>query len=79
MRPHRTPPSPLPAEPYWQALPGSRALLHAIAEEPSDDTLRLILADWLEEQDDVQLSPGASGRRSNRLTSTAASSSPPER
>src|SRR4051794_9153561 len=49
MRPHRTPPSPLPAEPYWQALPGSRALLHAIAEEPSDDTLRLILADWLED------------------------------
>ena len=29
MRPHRTPPSLLPAEPYWQALPGSRALLQA--------------------------------------------------
>src|SRR5262245_5295612 len=53
MRPHRTPPSPLPAEPYWQALPGSFALLQAIAEEPSDDTLRLILADWLEDHGEV--------------------------
>jgi uncharacterized protein (TIGR02996 family) len=49
MPPRRTPPSPLPAEPYWQSLPGSRALLHAIAEEPWDDGLRLILADWLED------------------------------
>jgi uncharacterized protein (TIGR02996 family) len=49
MPPRRIPPSPLPSEPYWQALPGSRALLHAIAEEPWDDTLRLILADWLED------------------------------
>jgi uncharacterized protein (TIGR02996 family) len=45
----RIPPSPLPCEPYWQALPGSGGLLHAIAEEPSDEGLRLILADWLED------------------------------
>src|SRR5437870_8567401 len=49
MPPRRTPPSPLPAEPYWQTLPGSRALLHAIAEEPTDEGLRLILADWLDD------------------------------
>jgi uncharacterized protein (TIGR02996 family) len=49
MPPRRTPPSPLPVEPYWQSLPGSRALLHAIAEEPWHEGLRLILADWLDD------------------------------
>jgi uncharacterized protein (TIGR02996 family) len=47
--PRRTPPSPLPAEPYWQGLPGSRGLLHTVAEEPWDEGLRLILADWLDD------------------------------
>jgi uncharacterized protein (TIGR02996 family) len=40
---------PLASEPYWEGLPGSRALLHAIAEEPHDQGLRLILADWLDD------------------------------
>jgi uncharacterized protein (TIGR02996 family) len=40
---------PLACEPYFRRLRGGEALLHAIVEEPWDDDLRLILADWLEE------------------------------
>jgi uncharacterized protein (TIGR02996 family) len=40
----------LAVEPYWEALPGSRTLLQAIAEEPWDEGLRLMLADWLYDQ-----------------------------
>ncbi len=47
---HRTPPSPLPIEPYFQRIRGASGFLHAIAEEPDDLALRLIFADWLEEE-----------------------------
>src|SRR5262245_45176271 len=40
---------PLACELYWDRLPGSRELLQAIAEEPGDRALRLVLADFLEE------------------------------
>ncbi len=40
---------PLACEPYFRRLRGSEGLLQAIAEEPWDDGLRLILADWLED------------------------------
>ena len=46
----RTPPSPLPVEPYFRGIRGSRGFLHAIAEDPDDLALRLIFADWLDEQ-----------------------------
>ncbi|MFO0879081.1 MAG: TIGR02996 domain-containing protein [Gemmataceae bacterium] len=47
--PRRTPPNPLPTEPYWKRVPDSQGLLYAIAEEPDDLSIRLILADLLEE------------------------------
>jgi uncharacterized protein (TIGR02996 family) len=45
----RQPPSPLPIEPYFQALPGCEPFLQTIAEEPDEDLHRLVFADWLEE------------------------------
>jgi uncharacterized protein (TIGR02996 family) len=52
MRPRRTPPSPLPVEPYWQGLPNNRELmllLQGIATEPWGEDHRLVLADWLDD------------------------------
>jgi uncharacterized protein (TIGR02996 family) len=45
----RTPPDPLPIEPYFQEIAGSEAFLRAIAEEPLEDAHRLAFADWLED------------------------------
>ena len=45
----RTPPQPLPMEPFFRSLPGCHGILQAIAEEPDDDLHRLILADWLDD------------------------------
>ena len=53
-RRRRTPPNPLPAEPYWDTVPGSRGFLQSIAEEPEDDGLRLVFADWLEDHGQPQ-------------------------
>ncbi len=50
MPPRRKAPVPLPVEPYFQRIRGSRGFLHAIAEEPDDLASRLIFADWLDEQ-----------------------------
>src|ERR1700722_12431870 len=47
---HRTPPSPLPVEPYFQRIRGASGFLHAVAEETDDGAFRLIFADWLEEE-----------------------------
>jgi uncharacterized protein (TIGR02996 family) len=41
---------PLAVEPYFQRLPGSREFLLAVAEDPCDGDLRLVFADWLEDQ-----------------------------
>src|SRR4051794_25968727 len=41
-------------EPYFSALPGCEGILRAIADEPDDDTHRLVLADWLEEHSEAQ-------------------------
>ncbi len=41
---------PVPVEPWFQHFPGVEGFLRAVAEEPWDETHRLILADWLEEQ-----------------------------
>jgi uncharacterized protein (TIGR02996 family) len=49
-RPKRTAPNPLPVEPWLRQFPGVEGFLRAIAEEPWDDTHRLILADWLDER-----------------------------
>jgi uncharacterized protein (TIGR02996 family) len=46
----RAVPDPLPVEPYFRDLPGSEAFLRAIAEEPLEDSHRLVFADWLDEQ-----------------------------
>lgn len=43
-------PRPLLAETYLARTPGTRGFLEAIAEEPWNDGLRLILADYLEEE-----------------------------
>jgi uncharacterized protein (TIGR02996 family) len=45
----RAVPDPLPVEPYFRGLPGSEAFLRAIAEEPLEDSHRLVFADWLDE------------------------------
>jgi len=50
MSARRVPPEPLPVEPWFRSRPGVEGFLRAIAEEPWDETHRLILADWLEEQ-----------------------------
>src|SRR4051794_22467713 len=45
----RTPPRPLPIEPYFRSVPGSEPFLQVIAESPDDDMTRLVFADWLED------------------------------
>jgi uncharacterized protein (TIGR02996 family) len=43
-------PTPFPLEPFFRALRGCEPFLHEIAERPWDDAVRLIFADWLEDQ-----------------------------
>jgi uncharacterized protein (TIGR02996 family) len=44
-------PEPLPIEPCFRRLAGSELFLRAIAENPADDSPRLIFSDWLDEQE----------------------------
>src|SRR5437763_2811178 len=41
----------MPADPFAPPRPELIALLDAVKDHPDDDTPRLVLADWLDEQD----------------------------
>jgi uncharacterized protein (TIGR02996 family) len=43
----------MPVDPIAPPRPELLALLDAVKDEPDDDTLRLVLADWLEDQDNA--------------------------